>query len=268
MNKVFTPKSSPALSLWRRSLIAALNNRFFRLAAGLFALALAFILLMDWIVMPLYTRHGQEVEIPNITRMRYEDAKATLENAGFAIIKEEERFSDELPFGYVLEQSPAPQAKVKYGRRVHVVTSRGEKRIPVPDLVGRSQREAELLLNQARLALGSVSYDYSSIHPEGVISWQSVPPRAEVAVNTKVNITLSVGPEPEAFVVPQLEGRTLQDAVLKIQQAGLRLGQLTYTIVPDLLPETVIRQSLQANTIVEKGAAIDLELSSLPDRND
>ena len=87
-------------------------------------------------------------------------------------------------------------------------------------------------------------------------------------MNTKINITLSVGPEPEAFVVPQLEGRTLQDAVLKIQQAGLRLGQLTYTIVPDLLPETVIRQSLQANTIVEKGATIDLELSSLPDRND
>ncbi len=260
--------SSSSLSAWRRFLIGVMNNRFLRLLGSVIAVLLALGLAMDWIFMPLYTRHGQEVEIPDITKMRYEDAKSALENAGFAIVKEEERFSDEFPFGIVLEQSPAPFAKVKYGRRVHVVTSRGEKRIQVPDLIGRSQREAELLLNQARLVLGAVGYDYSNIHPEGAVSWQSVPPRAEVALNTKVNITLSVGAEPEVFVVPELEGRTLTDALLKIKQAGLRIGQLTYTIVPDLLPETVIRQSLPSNTNVIKGATIDLEISTLPGRNE
>jgi hypothetical protein len=37
--------------------------------------------------------------------------------------------------------------------------------------------------------------------------------------------------------------------------------------MPDLLPETVIRQSLEPNTVVEKGAPVDLELSALPGNN-
>ena len=235
-----------------------------KVAASLITLSLALLLTMDWIVMPLYTHHREEVETPNVSKMRYEDAKRIAEQEGFEFVREEDRYSDEFSDGYVIEQSPPPHAMVKSGRTIRVVISRGEKRVFVPSLLERSQRDAELLLARNRLTLGDVTYDFSNVHPEGVIIGQSVPPGTEVSINTRVNLVVSSGAEPSEFIVPQLEGRTFDDAMHRIKQAGLRLGQITYTIVPDLLPDTVIRQSVEPNTIVERGASIDLELSSLP----
>ena len=92
---------------------------------------------------------------------------------------------------------------------------------------------------------------------------QSVPPNAEVSVNTRVNLVVSMGAEPSVFIVPAVEGRTFSDALQHLKRAGLQIGQITYTVAPALLPETVIHQSIPANTQVEKGAAIDLEISRL-----
>lgn len=247
----------------RRRLLALLNHRLTHLLGIAATFALAGVLIMDWIVMPLYTRHNEEYEMPNITKMRFEEAMQPLEDGDFVLIKEEERYSEQLPPGYIIEQSPPPHTKVKSGRRVYVVVSRGERRVIVPSLLERSQRDAELILSGQRLALGRVDFQYSGIHPEGVVIGQSVPPNAEVSVNTRVNLVVSMGAEPSVFLVPAIEGRTFNDALQRIKQAGLQVGQITYTLAPALLPETVIHQSIPANTQVEKGTAIDLEISRL-----
>lgn len=248
----------------RRFLLALSHHPLARVAGMLFMIGMASVLIMDWIVMPLYTRHGDEVEMPNVTKMRFEEAKRPVEAAGFVLVKEEERYSDQHPNGYVIEQNPPPHTMVKPGRRVYVVVSRGEKRVLMPNLIERSQRDAELILRNHRLELGAVDQDFSSLHPQGVVIRQSVPPNAEVTTNTRVNITISIGGESAQYIVPAVEGRIFNDALKRIKEAGLRVGQITYTVAPDLLPETVIRQTPSASTVVEKDSAIDLELSTLP----
>jgi serine/threonine-protein kinase len=247
----------------RRGLVAVLNHRLTHLFGIALTFAVGGVLFMDWIAMPLYTRHNEEYEMPNITKMRYEDALLPLEVGDFVLIKEEERYSDQLPSGYIIEQSPPSHTKVKSGRRVYVVVSRGERRVLMPTLLERSQRDAELILSGQRLALGDVVFQYSGIHPDGVVIGQSVPPNAEVAVNTRVNLIVSMGTEPSVFIVPAVEGRTFSDALQHLKRAGLQIGQITYTVAPDLLPETVIHQSIPVNTQVEKGRSIDLEISRL-----
>lgn len=247
----------------RRFLLAVTHHPFARVAGILFALATGSVLLMDWIVMPLYTRHGHEVEMPNITKMRFEEAKRPLEDAGFVLVREEERYNNEFPTGYIIEQSPLPHTMVKTGRRVYVVVSRGEKRVLMPNLIERSQRDAELILRNHRLELGTVDQDFSNLYQPGLVIRQSVPPGVEVTTNTRVNITMSMGGEPAQFIVPAVEGRIFSDALKRIKEAGLRIGQITYTVAPELLPETVIRQTPPANTVVEKESMVDLELSTL-----
>jgi serine/threonine-protein kinase len=248
----------------RHHLWALSHQPFIRIPGLLAIIAMAGVLIMDWIVMPLYTRHGDEVEMPNITSMRYEEALRPIHEAGFVLVKEEERYSTQYPNGYVIEQNPPPHARVKPGRRVYAVVSRGEKRVLMPDLVERSQREAELILRNHRLELGAVEQGFSSLYPSGVVMRQSVPAGVEVTANTRVNITISMGGEPSQFVVPAVEGRLFNDALKRIKEAGLRVGNLTYTVAPDLLPDTVIRQSPSPNSVVEKDSAVDLELSTLP----
>ncbi|MEK7729433.1 MAG: PASTA domain-containing protein [candidate division KSB1 bacterium] len=251
----------------RRLLLALSQHHIARILGLLALIAMAGVLIMDWIVMPLYTRHGDEVEMPNVTTMRYEDAIRPLHEAGLLLIKEEERYSKEYPNGYVIEQNPPPHTRVKPGRRVYVVVSRGEKRVLMPNLIGRSPRDAELILRNHRLELGAIEQDFSSTYLPGEVMRQSVPPNAEVTTNTRVNITISSGGEPSQFIVPALEGRIFNDALKRIKEAGLRVGQITYTIAPDLLPDTVIRQMPSPNSVVEKDSAVDLELSTLPGDN-
>ena len=251
----------------RDLLIKVLSNRGVKLIGAVVALFVALALVLDWIVMPVYTKHGEAVEVPNVLSMRYEEAKNALEADGFSIIKSDERFDEKYPIGYVVEQNPRPNAKVKSGRRIYVVVSRGGRRVFMPSLVDRSQRDAELLLAKNSLMLGQINYEHSNEQPEGVIVAQSVPPNAEVGVGAVVDITLSLGKEPTVFTVPFVEGRTFNDAVRLIRQAGLNVGQITYKVVEDLLPETVISQSLEPNLVVEKGAKLDLELSVLPSQS-
>lgn len=248
----------------RQILTTIYHHPLFRHAAIGAGICFFALLLADWIIMPIYTKHGDAVEVPNVTTMRWEDAKARLEGDGFSVVAVEERFNSQYPSGYVIEQTPRPSAKVKSGRRIYMVVSRGERRIEVPLLIERSERDAQLLLNRFGLVLGDVDYEYSTFYPEGTISAQSLPAGAEVPQGTRVNITVSAGALPNDFVVPSVDGRPFDDAAKMIRKAGLVVGSVRYEDVNDLLPETVIRQSLEAGTKVEKGTKVDLVVSRLP----
>jgi len=248
---------------WRTALIAILSNRFVKLLGSIVALFLAFVLMLDWIILPVYTKHGEAVEVPNVVALRYEEAKSKLETDGFEIIKSGERVDERQPVGYVVEQNPRPHAGVKSGRRIYVVVSQGARQVEMPALVDRSRRDAELMLAKFNLKLGKVDSAFSD-KLAGVVAYQSVPVRAKIGVGTIVNITVSLGIAPSDATVPAVAGLTYDEAVLLIRQAGLVVGQITFKEVEQLLPETVISQSLEANAIVKRGTKINLELSQLP----
>jgi beta-lactam-binding protein with PASTA domain len=249
---------------FRDFIIAVLTHRFVKLVGSIVALFLAFGLMLDWVIMPIYTKHGEAVEVPNVVSMRYEEAKSTLEAEGFEVIRStEQRFDEKSPVGYVLEQIPRPHAGVKSGRRIYLVVSQGGRLVQMPQLVERSQRDAQLMLRKFNLTLGRVDSAFTD-KPSGVVAYQSVPVNAQIGVGTVVNITVSRGINAADATVPSVAGLTYSSAAELIRQSGLVIGQITYKEVEQLLPETVISQSLEANTIVRRGSKIDLELSTLP----
>ena len=110
---------------------------------------IVWLFLMDWIVMPVYTHHGQEMELPDITEHSLEDAQRILDAKGFKLIKDREKFDSNYPKGTVIFQNPAPYSKAKKGRRIYVTVSSGDRPVTVPNLVGVSERDAAFLLNRA-----------------------------------------------------------------------------------------------------------------------
>jgi len=141
----------------------------------------------------------------------------------------------------------------------------------VPSLIDRSERDAQLILARADLVLGEVNYEYSAnnpdgtiAHPEGTIMFQYLAEKTEVPPGTRVSIVVSAGSMPNEFIVPSMDGKPFDDAAKMLRKAGLSIGSVRYEDVEDLLPETVIRQGLEAGTKVEKGAKVDLVVSRLP----
>jgi len=224
-----------------------------------------FYLIVDNIVMPLAVRLGQSLTVPDITRIALSDAEKTLDQFGLKIVLEGEKYDQSIPPGHVVSQNPKANSKVKKGRRIYVMTSMGERLIQVPDLKGRSERDAKFIIQSSRLTLAHVSYEHSSYYLEGTIAEQSVKAGTEVKIGTSINMVISLGRFPDRFLVPDLKGKDLDVAIKRIRKSGLNLGNITYQIEPDLLPNTVISQSIEPGEEVTTGTAIDLTVSQIPE---
>ena len=221
------------------------------------------VLIMEWIVMPLYTHLGDEEELPDVTEMSFRQAKEILEERDFRIVNDGMKFDETYPESTVVFQNPPPYSRVKKGRRIYVTLSAGERMIPVPRVIGMSERDAEFALRQAGLLLGEIFYEYHNYHLAGVVFDQSMPQSTEVAAETIIDITVSMGRSPDRFSVPDVVGKSFDMAKRLIRQSGLQVGEVVFEVRSNLVPETVISQSLDAGQEVDQGTPVDLVVSQL-----
>ena len=219
--------------------------------------------LFDFLLMPIFTRHWQSVAVPDVTHLSSQAADKLLSKAGLIAAKGPEKYDENFPPGFVLFQNPKAGSPVKKGRRIYLTVGKGEKVFPMPLLVGKPERDVKFLLEQLNLHLGSVTFENDSFYHEGVVSNQSIEPETQVAVGTSVDLVVSIGIEPTEFVVPDLVGKSEDNAKLSIKKAGLTLGGITYQETDKLVPSTVINQSLQAGLDVAKGDTLDIVVSKL-----
>jgi len=228
-----------------------------------------FYLLIDQVIMPAYTRHGQAIEVPDLTNLMYEDAREVLSRIDLQIVEEMKKFdtSNEFPIGVVMAQNPKPGSTVKKSRRIYVIVSKGEPTIEMPKLIGESERNAIFIIKNLGLVLREVYYvtsDTSNNPHIGKVINQSIPVGREVKIGTLVDII--VISEARQFIVPDVIGRNLMDAKKVIIQAGLTIGEIYYQDDPDLLPETVIDQTPKVDEKVSRGDTLHLWVSKLPDK--
>jgi len=241
----------------------------YALAAFLIIIVAAIaLLLFDRLVMPIYTRHNQSVEIPDVIEMTLAEAESALSEQGLSLVVEGERYDEHYPIGIILDQTPEAYSLTKPGRRVYVTLSSGEQMCVMPNLIGRSERDAMFEAHSAGLTLTEeeFGYEYSFYYPQGVIMAQSIPPGTKLTKETPIHVTTSLGQIPNEFRIPKLIGLTLERARKIILTSGLTIGDITEVARNDLLPNTVIAQTPEPDQPAEQGQKVDLEVSILEKR--
>lgn len=220
-------------------------------------------LFMDFAAMPLYTRQYQSIRVPDVAQQNVEDAEIVLKKAGLKAIRAEEKFDEFYPPNFVIFQNPAAGQPVKKGRRVYLTVSKGTHVFEMAKLVGLSERDARFILSQEGLHIGQIDYRADEFYPDGVVCAQSIEIGQEVAMGTTVDLTVSIGVEPTEFIVPNLIGKSLAEASLALLKAGLIPGRVDKQKTDELLPNTVISQSLEAGMNVSKGDPVNIVISEL-----
>ena len=223
-------------------------------------------LLFDFIVMPLYTFHGAERELPDVTEMELDEAVHLLRAKGFTVTREPDKFDPHIPTGTVIFQNPRPFTVVKKGRRVSLTISAGIRLVEVPSLIGLSERDAVTMLQKSGLICGEIFYRIDNFYPRGVVCDQDTIAEAQIPENSIVNFTLSIGSRPDHFVVPDVCMKGLDEAKKLIGRSGLHVGEVTFQVDTNLIPETVIKQSVPAGDELSQGDKIDLIVSKLEDQ--
>lgn len=223
---------------------------------------LLLILFMDYMVMPLYTKHGEEFELPDVTDKTIQVALETLDGNGFNPIIKDSVYDEHFSPGSVIQQNPLPYSRVKKGRRVYLVVSIGEKPIFVPRLIGLTPQDAEFRLKEENLRLNRTIYEFSDFFPRGVVINQSIPAGEEVEKHKRINITVSLGPAPTSLEIPNLIGKSIQTAEKELDVLGVRIGLIKYSYRPKLVPGTILNQSISAGTNAARVDSINLLVSS------
>lgn len=213
---------------------------------------------------------GQK-EVPELYGMTLSQAKKEAESAGFKLKEGKEVYSNDYAKGQVAEQSPESGTEAKKDSSITVNISKGPQAGTVPNLVGHDESEAEALLAESDYVLGTTKKE-TSTEKAGTIISQDPSGGEEADHGSTVNIVISDGKGVEKATVPSVTGKTLADAKSEIRSAGFSVGKITYEESNAYGNGYVMWQQYAANTELNKGTSIDIEVSkgapkTTPDKN-
>jgi beta-lactam-binding protein with PASTA domain/predicted Ser/Thr protein kinase len=134
--------------------------------------------------------------------------------------------------------------------------------VAVPDVQGRPVAEAQRLLARAGLR-SEVVLEPSLTVPPGVVIRQEPEPRARARRDAVVRLFVSSGP---AFVtVPDLRGKTRDEAAQALAAAGLALGEVRTAPSSAQDKDRVIAQEPAPGIRVASGEKVNITLGSGPE---
>lgn len=221
--------------------------RIFRLI--LLTLILMMVALVSALVTMRFAIHGREVAIPKVVGLTTGAAQEQLGSHGLRILVEDRFYSNEVPEGRVVSQLPQPGTRVRRGWVVRVAESLGPQRVMVPDVIGQSERAAEINLQRRGLDLGTVAEGGLAGFPADQIIAQSPPPNAATA-SPKVSLLVNSEDGSESYVMPDFTGKRLGDVARAIQNAGLHLASPGFSLGAALSPEAAARNAELASAVI------------------
>jgi len=238
---------------------ASRARKFFFLLVALGMAFIISIILFDKIFMPTAVRHDDDRLVPSVIGFSVDSAGAVLQSVDLGVAVVGEEFSSAYPAGIIISQLPPPGMRVREGRLIKVSVSKGNQRLVVPNVVGMGRRQAELLLLDYGLYVGEiVEVDTSGVE-KGVVLASFPSPGAGVAPQSRVTLTVAAGGvEPDSTWVPNLVGRSLEEAKKRIAASGLELEDLDYEDNELVLPGTVLRQNPPGGAAVRRGEGVKL----------
>lgn len=199
-----------------------------------------------------------DVKVPQVVGLLFDEAVTRLEAAGFKAKRGEERFVDLAPKSTVLAQSPPPGATEPRGTEVLLDVSAGQRQLQVPLVIGLAQPVAEDAIERAGLEVGDVK-ERESQSARGAVLETTPAAGSPVAPSTRIDLVVSSGPP--AVNAPDVVGQPYAAARAMLEQVGLRVGDVVTDSLSTAAPQTVISQTPAAGSRVAPGSKISLSIS-------
>ncbi len=219
------------------------------------------VLALNEIVMPLYTRHYDEIKVPDLTGLTLTAAQSKL---GALDLAQQVRYqyNRQAVKHTVMSQSPEPGSSVKKGRVIRLTVSEDEQIVSVPQLKLTTLRDADFILESSGLKAGKTIHQASDEFPSGIIIGQSIEAGAKIQTGTPVDLVISSGRIITNVKVPYLINKSLTEVKSVIADSSLKLGTILKRYSPDLLPGTVIAQLPDSGVTVSPYSEVQITISS------
>ena len=204
--------------------------------------------------------NSDEIEVPDFVGKTFEEAQQIAEEAGLTIEQGEDVYSPDQEEGYISSQIPTAGSKVSEGKLITVYVSKGKKDGVVPKLVGMDYKEAQDYLETYGFELGIVKTE-TSTEPENQIIAQSVVEGTSAEKGTKIDVTVSDGKGKAKVSMPNLIGKTPDEASEIVEKLGLNVGDVTYEETSTTAQNLIFWQSYPEGTELEEGTSVSYKVS-------
>ena len=106
------------------------------------------------------TNHNEKIEVPNLAKMSLDKVEDKLDEMDLRYeILDSANYNPDYPKYSVIEQIPKPGKFVKENRKLYLTLNpSGYRKIEVPDILGRTRRQAEPTLLAMGFEIGKISY--------------------------------------------------------------------------------------------------------------
>lgn len=241
---------------------------FFRLV--LLALVLLVVALISALTAMRLAIHGREVAVPDLTGKSPAAARMIAEQGGLQLSVERQYYSPIVPEGKILSQLPPAGSRVRSGWEIRVAESLGPQRVAIPNLLGQSERVADINIRRRGLDVGAVAQVQSPDATDGQVLAQAPPPDASGVSAPKISLLIASAAQPQSLVMPSFVGQALGTVTLTLQDAGMHVGNVTAvaslegtsaTTTPAPSPASmIVTQNPAAGEKVLAGAAVNFEV--------
>jgi len=208
---------------------------FFRFV--LMALILLVVALISALTAMRLAIHGSEVAVPDLTGKAPAEARRIAEFNGFQLEIERQYYSPTVPEGRILSQVPVAGTRIRRGWQIRAAQSLGPQRVEIPNLLGESERAAEINVLRRGLDIGSTAQvPLSGVNADQVVA-QSPSPSASSISAPKISLLAAEPEPPGGFVMPSFVGQNLGSVTAVLNDAGLRVGTVTVAAPSNVSPE-------------------------------
>lgn len=180
-------------------------------------------------ILRIYTRHGQEYEVPNIVGLNFKDIESNEKLSHFEVIVIDSIHKDGVVAGTILNQDPTEGAMVKDGRKIYItISSYSGEMMRMPSCTDKSLSRAVSTLTDAGLRVGTIMYRDGEINNIVVAQryqGKNISVGSDIMSGEKVDLIVEVTSTTQQVVIPNIVGKTEADAEVMLWKAGLNVGR-------------------------------------------
>lgn len=202
----------------------------------------------------------KEVQLPDFTGLTVEEANTKAKEVKLKIEVSEERYDLTIEEGKIIEQDPKFQNnfKIKEGKTIKVVVSKGQEIIKTVKVVGKNKEEATKTMEDLGLIV-QIEEEYSDKVENGYVIKQSIPEDQDTPAGTTIVLTVSKGTE--QVEVPDLSGKSESDAKTALTNSKLKWKSTTKTSDSSKPNGVVVNQDISAGSKVNKDTEISITVN-------
>jgi beta-lactam-binding protein with PASTA domain len=242
---------------------------------------LIFSIIIFYLFLPGYTRHGEEVKIIEVNNLSVEQAKKTLKALRLKMVVADSTYMPNKTLGIIVDQSPAPGSMVKPNRTVYVTVNASQPpKVGIHydhiitqhlDQVSRKLKSMDIKIGKLKYIPGKGENTIRSMSMNGRLIFKEVDPRKGenkpsdlqfIPRGSTVDLELYKGEDAEPKEVPDLLCSTYEEAMLLILGNEFYIGtvHVAASAKNDTLGAYIVKQSPRPGTEASMGTGIDIWL--------